>query len=250
MNELYIIALMTGLVGSLHCIGMCGPIAIALPIGNKSWGIRAFGSLTYNIGRTITYGLLGGIFGLLGQGIEMAGLQQWASILIGAAMILSVLFPALFRNKTKLDQALSGYASKLISRFRKLFKKTSLSSLLVIGLLNGLLPCGLVYVAIAGAVNTNNIIHGINYMIIFGIGTIPVMFVIPLIGNLIGAGIRKKLKGVVSVFIVLLGILFILRGLSLGIPYVSPKTKMLQPHEKMMIKQSPDLKENTIECCH
>jgi hypothetical protein len=250
MTELYFVALMTGLVGSLHCIGMCGPIAIALPLGNKNWGLRAFGSLTYNVGRTLTYGLLGGIFGLLGQGIEMAGLQQWASILIGVVMILSVVFPALFRNKTKLDQVLNNYASKLITRFRRLFKKTSLSSLFVIGLLNGLLPCGLVYVAIAGAINTNDVYSGINYMIIFGIGTIPVMFVIPLIGNLIGTGLRKKLRGVVSVFIVLLGILFILRGLSLGIPYVSPKTKMLQPHEKMMQNPNSDKENATIECCH
>jgi uncharacterized protein len=250
MTELYIMALMTGLVGSLHCIGMCGPIAIALPLGDKNWGLRAAGSLTYNIGRTLTYGILGGIFGLLGQGIEMAGLQQWASILIGVAMILSVIFPALFRNKAKLDQLLSGYASKLITKFRRLFKQSSFPSLFVIGLLNGLLPCGLVYVAIAGAINTNDVVSGINYMVIFGIGTIPVMFVIPLIGNLIGSGLRKKLRGVVSVFIVLLGILFILRGLSLGIPYVSPKTKMLQPHEKMMQNQNSDIKSNTIDCCH
>lgn len=250
MTELYIVALMTGLVGSLHCIGMCGPIAIALPLGNKNWGLRTIGSLTYNVGRTITYGLLGGIFGLLGQGIEMAGLQQWASILIGAVMILSVIFPALFRNKIKFDQILSGYASKLITKFRRLFKQSSFSSLFFIGLLNGLLPCGLVYVAIAGAINTNDVFSGINYMVIFGIGTIPVMLIIPLIGNLIGTRLRRKLRHVVSIFIVLLGILFILRGLSLGIPYLSPKTKMLQPHEKMMQNQNSDMDGNTIECCH
>lgn len=250
MNELYFVALMTGLVTSLHCIGMCGPIAIALPLGKKSWGFRVFGSFTYNIGRTITYGVLGAIFGLLGQGIEMAGFQQWASILIGVAMILSVIFPALFRNKIKFDQFLTGYASRLITKFRRLFKESSISSLFVIGLLNGLLPCGMVYVAIAGAISTNDLVSGVIYMVIFGIGTIPVMLAIPLVGNLIGLGIRKKLRGVVAVFIVLLGILFILRGLSLGIPYISPKTKVLQPHEKMMHNQKSDLENNTIECCH
>ncbi len=98
MTEIYLVALMTGLVGSLHCIGMCGPIAVALPLGNKSWLHRTFGSLTYNIGRTITYGILGALFGLLGQGIEMAGLQQWASIGLGIVLILSVLFPVLFKG--------------------------------------------------------------------------------------------------------------------------------------------------------
>jgi len=246
-GELYIVALMTGLIGSLHCIGMCGPIAIALPLGKKSWGNRAFGSLVYNTGRIITYGLLGAVFGLLGQGIEMAGLQKWASILIGVIMVLSVLFPALFRGKIKFEEFFFGYAGKLIGRFRKLFSISSIPSLFLIGLLNGLLPCGLVYVAIAGAINTNNILLGILYMIIFGAGTIPIMMAIPLAGNLLGTGIRKKFSGVLTAFIVILGILFILRGLSLGIPYVSPPVKMLKPHEKMMHIDHKMMKNDTAE---
>lgn len=246
MQELYIAALLTGLVGSLHCIGMCGPIAIALPIGKKSWGLRFSGSLIYNIGRTITYAVLGGIFGLLGKGIEIAGLQQWASIIIGALMVLSVIFPVLFRNKAKIERFITGYSGRLIGQFRKLFSASSLRALFLIGLLNGLLPCGLVYVAIAGAINTGDVVYGIIYMIIFGAGTIPVMMAIPLVGNLIGSQVRKKFKWVVSAFIVLLGILFILRGLSLGIPYVSPKTKMLQPHEKMMHHESDNMKGDTL----
>lgn len=234
MIELYGMALLTGLVGSLHCIGMCGPIAIALPLGKRHFGYKLLGSITYNLGRIITYGLLGAVFGLLGQGIEMAGLQKWASILIGAAMILSVIAPALFKGKIKYEQVFFGYAGKLIGQFRKLFTISSLPSLFLIGLLNGLLPCGLVYVAIAGAINTNNTLNGIMYMIIFGLGTIPVMAAIPIIGNLIGKNIRKRFSKVLSVFIVILGIIFILRGMALGIPYISPADKMLVPHEKMM----------------
>ncbi len=240
MYDLYIVALITGLVGSLHCIGMCGPIAIALPLGNKGWLHRVFGGISYNVGRTLTYGVLGALFGLLGQGIEMAGLQQWASIGIGVIMILSVLFPVLFRGKIKFEQFFFGYAGKMIGKFRKLFTISSIPSLFLIGLLNGLLPCGLVYVAIAGAINTNDIVYGIVYMVIFGLGTIPVMLAIPLLGNLIGSGIRKRFSGVLSVFIVVLGILFILRGLALGIPYISPPTKMLEPHEKMMNKDGEE----------
>ena len=237
MDNFYFVALLTGLVTSIHCIGMCGPIAIALPLGNKNWFGRFSGALTYNIGRTITYGLLGAVFGLLGQGIEMAGFQQWASIIIGAAMILSVIFPALFKDKRKIEAFFFGYTGKLISKFRKLFAISSLPSLFTIGLLNGLLPCGPVYVAIAGALNTGGMTSGIIYMIIFGLGTIPVMLAIPLLGNLIGFKIRKKFGWVLSAFIVLLGILFILRGLGLGIMFVSPPEKMLEPHEKMMHHQ-------------
>ena len=192
MYDLFVFALFTGLVGSLHCIGMCGPIAIALPLGNKSVANRFAGSLVYNLGRVITYGILGAIFGLLGEGIEMAGLQQWASIIIGAAMIISVVAPELFKGKAKFEQFFFGYAGKLIGSFRKLFTISSFPSLFLIGLLNGLLPCGLVYIAIAGAINTNDIISGITYMVIFGIGTIPIMFAIPLLGNLIGNNFRKK----------------------------------------------------------
>lgn len=251
MTEIYIVALMTGLVGSLHCIGMCGPIAIALPLGKKNWLHRTFGSLTYNVGRTLTYGVLGALFGLLGQGIELAGLQQWATILIGVIMIISVLFPVVFRQKIKIDQIFTGYAGRLIGQFKKLFTKSSYSSLFVIGLLNGLLPCGLVYVAIAGAISSGSVITGITYMILFGLGTIPVMLAIPIAGNMLGAEIRKKFRGAVSAFILILGILFILRGLSLGIPYISPPTKVLQPHEKTMMKKDGNVNnDDSIPSCH
>ncbi len=231
-------ALTIGLVGSLHCIGMCGPIAVALPLGNKGWGYRVFGGITYNVGRILSYAVLGAIFGLLGKGIEMAGLQKWASILIGAVMVLSVLFPALFKGKIKFEQVFFGYAGKMIGKFRKLFTISSIPSLFLIGILNGFLPCGLVYVAIAGAINTNSFYDGILFMILFGLGTLPVMLAIPLLGNMIGQKIRKKFSGVLNVFIVILGILFILRGLSLGIPYLSPPNKMLKPHKKMMMHKN------------
>ena len=229
------IALLTGLVGSLHCIGMCGPIAVALPLGNKGWGYRIFGGVTYNVGRIISYAILGAVFGLLGKGIEMAGLQKWASILIGLIMVLSVVFPALFKGKIKIEQVFFGYAGKMIGKFRKLFTISSIPSLFLIGILNGFLPCGLVYVAIAGAINTNSFYDGIIFMILFGLGTLPVMLAIPLLGNMIGQKVRRKFSGVLNVFIVILGLLFILRGLSLGIPYLSPPDNMLKPHEKMMM---------------
>ncbi len=240
-------ALMIGLVGSMHCIGMCGPIAIALPLGRKSWFRRTLGGLTYNTGRIFTYGMLGALFGLLGKGIELAGLQRWASIGIGAVMILSVLFPVLFKGKIKLEQFLFGYAGKMVGKFRKLFTINSFPSLLLIGLLNGLLPCGLVYVAVAGALNTNDIAGGVLFMIVFGLGTLPVMLAIPLLGNLIGAKFRRRYQHVLSSLVVILGVLFVLRGLSLGIPYLSPPQKMLKPHEKAMMPAKQASAEKTIQ---
>ncbi len=234
-------ALMIGLVGSLHCLGMCGPIAIGIPLHKQNWLIKVTGGLLYNSGRIITYGLLGAVFGFLGRGIQLAGLQQWASIGIGAVMIISVLFPVVFREKIKIDKLFTGYSGRLIGRFRTLFTKSSLSNLLLIGLLNGLLPCGLVYMALAGAINTNSVVMGIAFMIMFGIGTTPTLLILSLAGNVVTSGFRRKASKVIPVFIVILGLLFILRGMNLGIPYISPKTHKLEVKREM----------NTGEpCCH
>ncbi|HKJ41628.1 MAG TPA: sulfite exporter TauE/SafE family protein [Sunxiuqinia sp.] len=218
-----------GLVGSFHCIGMCGPIAVSLPLKNHNYFSKVTGGLVYNIGRSLTYGLLGAIFGFLGRGVKLAGFQQWMSILLGIALIISVLFPYLFKQKLNLNTLLTGYAGRLVNNLRKLFATRSYSSLFGIGLLNGLLPCGLVYVAVAGAINTNQAAAGAFFMILFGLGTIPMMLLVALTGNLVGTKIRKGMRKVVPYVIVLLGLLFILRGLSLGIPYVSPKSNKLAP---------------------
>ncbi len=227
-----------GLVGSLHCIGMCGPIAIALPLGNRSWGDKALGAFIYNLGRSVTYGIMGGVFGLLGKGIQLAGFQQWVSIIMGVIMIVSVLFPFMFRGGFSIEKYTAGFVGKMIGRFRKLFANSSKLNLLFIGLLNGLLPCGLVYLGLAGAIATGEVYRGILFMIVFGLGTLPVMFGVSIVGNLISSSLRKKLNKVVPVFIVLLGILFILRGMALGIPFISPKTKSLSPTRTKMHSQS------------
>lgn len=218
-----------GLVGSFHCIGMCGPIAVSLPLKNHNYSAKITGGLIYNIGRSLTYGALGAIFGFLGHGIKLAGFQQWMSILLGVILILSVLFPYIFNQKLNLNTLTTGYAGRLINNLRKLFATRSYSSLLGIGLLNGLLPCGLVYVAVAGAINTNQALAGATYMVLFGLGTIPMMLLVSLTGNLVGTKLRASLRKMVPYFIVFLGLLFILRGLSLGIPYVSPKSNKLTP---------------------
>ncbi|RLD31594.1 MAG: sulfite exporter TauE/SafE family protein [Bacteroidetes bacterium] len=231
----YISALVLGLLGSFHCIGMCGPIAIALPLKTNTWTERIASSFIYNIGRTITYGILGFIFGLIGKGISLGGLQQWVSIIIGVLMILSVLFPVLFR-KVNLEKSTYQMISRLKGKFGKMFSIRSYSSLFTIGILNGFLPCGLVYIAIAGAIVSGEVKDGILYMIIFGLGTIPVMMALSILGNVISVKFRNKIRVIIPIFIVIIGILFILRGMNLGIKYVSPKFDKEEPIE--------------MECCH
>jgi sulfite exporter TauE/SafE len=225
----YIQALIVGLVGSFHCVGMCGPIALALPLKENSWTTRIISSTLYNFGRVITYGLLGAIFGTLGFGLAFWGLQQWISVAVGVVMILSVLFPLVFR-KIKLQRALDGVLSGFKSYFGKLFGFRTYLSTWVVGLLNGFLPCGLVYIALAGAVVSNGPAEGAIYMVVFGLGTIPMLLVVSLAGNVVSVKFRNRIRRWIPVIVVIIGILFILRGLNLGIPYVSPQ---LNPTEQV-----------------
>lgn len=228
----FITSLTIGLIGSFHCIGMCGPIVVALPLKKHNLISKVSGAVLYNSGRVITYSILGILFGLLGQGIHMAGFQRWTSILLGAAMIISVLFPFFFREKITIGNLFTGFSARLIARLRKLFTDRSYFSLLMIGLLNGLLPCGLVYVAIAGAISSGTVLNGAIFMMLFGIGTIPLLLIATLASDAIGQRVRSKMQRVVPYFVFLLGVLFILRGMSLGIPFISPNAEKLAPHVK------------------
>ncbi len=224
-----------GLIGSFHCIGMCGPIVVALPLKKHNLASKILGTILYNSGRVITYSLIGLLFGMLGRGIRLAGFQQWTSILLGVTMIVSVLFPFIFREKITIADLFTGYSARLIVRLKKLFTDRSYFSLLMIGLLNGLLPCGLVYVAVAGAINSGSVFAGALFMALFGIGTIPLLLMATLASDAIGQRIRSKMQKVVPYFVFMLGLLFVLRGMSLGIPYVSPTAEKLAP--KVMIEK-------------
>ncbi|MGB5107356.1 MAG: sulfite exporter TauE/SafE family protein [Candidatus Zixiibacteriota bacterium] len=214
---------LVGLVGSLHCIGMCGPIVAALPQGDG--GRMAFlgGRLLYNGGRVISYALMGLIFGLIGKSIFLAGYQQGLSIAIGVLIILAVILPAHYLQRA-ISIAGLGKVYALISRmWAGLFRSSKGSSLFAIGILNGFLPCGFVYVGIAGALATGGALSGAGYMALFGAGTIPIMLAFAFVGNVVGAKFRRGFSRAVPVLAVALAVVFILRGLSLGIPIISPE---------------------------
>lgn len=210
---------LVGLLGSFHCIGMCGPIAIALPKTNN----LVYSRLLYNFGRVITYSILGLLFGLLGSRLEMFGLQRIISISLGVLIILTVVTPISYRIKISNKLGLYKLAGILKMYFGRMFKNHSNSSMLVIGMLNGLLPCGFVYIGITGAIAVGSTINGMLFMTMFGLGTLPVMLGASLIGNFINLNIRQKLTRLLPAFSLILAAIFILRGLNLGIPYISPK---------------------------
>jgi sulfite exporter TauE/SafE len=211
-------AFLLGLVGSLHCAGMCGPLALALPAAGNNTPAYVLSRVAYNAGRIVTYCLLGIVFGLVGYTFLMAGLQRWVSIALGVALLLG-LFAS---RRLALARPVTSAVNRLKSSMSVLLRQRSLAGLAALGLLNGLLPCGLVYVACAGAAATGSSLAGALYMTAFGLGTVPMMLAISLSGKLIPTSLRLKLVKTIPIFVFLLGTLLILRGMSLGIPYLSP----------------------------
>jgi hypothetical protein len=215
-------AISLGFLGSFHCIGMCGPIAMALPVHHANPLRKTLLILFYNIGRMLTYATLGAAVGAVGQGIAIAGYQQALSISIGVLLLLSLLVPKFISSHGWIGKFISPLFSKLRQSLSQLLKQDGKSSLFTIGLLNGLLPCGLVYMGLAGAAATGAIWKGALFMFVFGSGTLPVMLSLPLAGSFITVDTRNRIRKTVPVIIGITAVLLIFRGLNLGIPFVSP----------------------------
>ncbi len=215
MTGLFLSALMLGLAGSFHCLGMCGPIVVALPLHGNTLPQKIYGGVLYNLGRTVTYTVMGAIFGLVGQGLQLVGFQQVVSVIMGLLMVISVLFPALFRNQYDLTRSSFRIVGRLKTTISQMFSVRSFQSLFIIGLLNGLLPCGLVYIA--------------------RLGTLPLLLALGVAGNVVSTAVRHKINKLIPILVVIVGILFILRGLNLGIPYLSPtRDKIEKKFEKSL----------------
>ena len=223
MLQLFFVAFMIGIVGSFHCVGMCGPLALSLPLSNNSMAAKFIGALMYNAGRIVTYSFFGLVFGLIGQTAALFNFQQWLSIIIGVVILLFIIVPKKYKMQYSASSYTTGFFTKLRSRLSKLFTQKNHSSLFVIGLLNGLLPCGLVYMAVAGSLATGDVVESILFMAFFGLGTLPIMWSIAFFGNYVGLGIRQKIRRAYPYMMALMACLLILRGMGLGIPYVSPK---------------------------
>lgn len=216
-------ALAIGFFGSFHCIGMCGPIALALPVASKSNFTFFNGRILYNIGRIISYSLMGALFGLIGLKFKLWGFQQSLSIILGILILVFILIPSKYRNRFLGYKLIQNLINPLKAKIGSLFKRNNPASLLVIGILNGFLPCGFVYIGLAGAMAAGGIINGILFMALFGFGTFPAMFAVSVFGKFIGLNFRSKLSKLTPMFAIMLAAIFILRGLNIGIPYVSPK---------------------------
>lgn len=217
-------AFVFGLISSLHCIGMCGPIAMMLPLERNNPAKKATQIFLYHLGRLIVYGTLGLLFGFLGKGLYLAGIQQQLSVVVGVLIITIVVIPEKIFSNYNFSKPIYSIISKVKTGLGNQFKKKSSKAIFTIGLLNGFLPCGLVYAALFGAIAMQNEFYGFAYMILYGLGTIPMMSFVIYMSNMLNNPIRNKVQKIIPIISFCIGVLFILRGLGLGIAYVSPSS--------------------------
>jgi sulfite exporter TauE/SafE len=219
MTSVFIGGLLLGALGSVHCIGMCGPIALALPSVNSHPAAKFTGTLLYNAGRIFTYSILGAVFGLVGMSFGIFGLQQWLSVILGLTIIIFLVVPM---DRLGRNNVLVQFFSQLRSSLAALFSRRNYQSLFAIGLLNGLLPCGMIYMAVAAAISTAAVLKSSLFMAAFGLGTLPVMWSISFFGSAINLQVRKGIKKMYPYILFGMAALLIIRGLGLQIPYLSP----------------------------
>lgn len=220
---LVIAAFTLGLVSSLHCVGMCGPLALALPVHHLPRAARFFSLFFYQVGRLMSYSLLGLLAGTAGRKIYLAGFQQSFSLVMG--IVILVLIILYYGYKYALQpvflQRFFTYLQRFMGRLLKSDK--NIASFMLLGMANGLLPCGMVYVAMATALTTSSAVNSVLFMALFGAGTIPAMMALGYFGHLVSWKFRLRLRKLVPAFMVLVAIALVLRGLSLNIPYLSPQ---------------------------
>lgn len=229
-------ALLLGLVSSLHCIGMCGPIAMMLPVDRHDPAKQTLQIFIYHTGRLTAYATLGVIFGILGKGFYLAGFQQQFSIIAGILMIAVALIPERIFAKYNFSRPAYRIISNIKSALGSQFRKRGSKALFTTGLLNGFLPCSLVYAALFGALAMQSIAGGTAYMVLFGAGTIPLMSAVVYSAGFIKTSVRISMAEAVPYMVVLVGMLFIVRGLALDIPHLSPGNLDL------FVQQAPDCK--------
>ena len=222
LSLLFEIGFLMGLLGSVHCIGMCGPLIMALPFSQKSNAQKWASLFLYHFGKIASYSLLGILFGLFGSQFPIFGFQQNISIVIGVTMLFYVVYVFVLKPKHIQLGVFNGLYNSLFKALGILFKSKHTGAFLLIGLLNGLLPCGMIYMALSSAMATQHILSGGILMAFFGLGTVPALLMVALGGQYIGVAFRRNIQKLLPVFLLGMGVLLILRGLNLRIPYISP----------------------------
>ncbi|MEO2063687.1 MAG: sulfite exporter TauE/SafE family protein [Christiangramia sp.] len=215
-------AVILGIFGSLHCVGMCGPIAFLLPLDRRHPAKKLLQTGLYHLGRLLSYASIGLLVGLLGSGFALFGVQQELSIAVGVIMLIFVLIPKLNPDRMQFNGKLWSLAGNIRNKLGQELKKKKPETFFLVGVLNGLLPCGLVYMAVFGAIATASLLESSLYMMLFGIGTIPLMTTAIWLGTILNQNLRKRLVRLIPIMTFAVACWFIVRGLGLEIPFLSP----------------------------
>ena len=235
MQILFIAAISLGLVSSFHCLGMCGPIAFILPVGKRSKPGKIMGLLAYNVGRILTYTFLGMLIGLFGEGLRFAGVSQAISIVLGVSLLLYVLLAKKFIKLNFYQRHFFKFNNGVKAKLAGMLKKQSNAALFITGLLNGLIPCGVVFIALQAALLQSSLTNSMLFMFVFGLGTVPMMFSVSYLSNSFSNVVKLKINKVMPILTIVVALLLIVRGLNLDIPYISP---------------SYNEQQNEMSCCH
>lgn len=221
------LAFFTGLFGSLHCVAMCGPLVMALPLSRFSKWNAFLQRLLYQFGRILTYVLFGFLFGWIGMSFNFLGWQQAISITTGIILLLIAFSHFYKKSITVIEKFQLKMVGPLSVQMGRLLVKPYGG--FFAGILNGLLPCGMVYLALAGAINTNSVISGGQFMFFFGLGTTPLMLTAAVAGIYFRKWTQVRFSKMLPYLTLFMGIWFILRGSELGIPYLSPRIEAGSP---------------------
>lgn len=211
-------AFIIGFLGSFHCVGMCGPIALALPGSGDSLGSQFIQKFLYNSGRIFTYTLFGAVFGLAGYSISLVGLQSPLSIFLGILIILAVIIPKKYSSLLQRLPGIRVLFRLLQNGIQSLMKQKSNGSFFTIGVLNGFLPCGFVYAGLAASLTTGSVLNGMLFMALFGLGTFPVMMIMAMTPGFVSLKTRSRINRFVPYFAILLGLILIARGIFISDP--------------------------------
>ncbi len=222
-----------GFASGFHCIGMCGPIALSMGLTKNQRTNFYLQNLTYQFGRILTYGFLGAVLGILGESFQLAGFQNYLTILVGILLIVMALFSFGGKDFATRIPWISKGLLRVKMQLGKILQRPDYKSRFATGILNGFLPCGMVYMALTASLAAGGIWQGSVFMLLFGLGTFPFMFAVVFLGNFMTAALRTRILRIIPVLMILLGSLFILRGLELGIPYISPNGDALKVNHTM-----------------
>ncbi len=227
MMELVMI-LVGGLLGSAHCVGMCGGFALTIGLGGNGWNSVMQRQLIYSAGRIFTYAFLGIVVGFLGiqfaQKLNISRLQAVLSMVAGVLLVLQGLHAAgMFRwKRIKAQQQKPCLQSTFFSRF---LTSSNRMNVFVSGLLTGFLPCGLVYAYLALAASSGQLLSASAIMVTFGLGTVPLMVATGTGGMLVSLTARKKILTVAAWCVVATGALAMWRGYYAG-SFFSPESPL------------------------